>query len=122
MRLSNVQQVTVAGGVLVLIFFAVMVARTWAHPTTPAPTGTARHACADFATLGQDLRDGVLTDVELRARTKKISDEIDASIDGRYATQLAARTMLAAATGGDATKFRVAMSDLETECAWVTSR
>ncbi len=71
--------------------------------TTEAPTTTADPreesslACDHFRNIMGDVRDGLLTDAELRDKLKEVHDD---AVIGTDAVQLASTHLLAAATSG----------------------
>jgi hypothetical protein len=89
-------------------------ARTPQPTDTPAPTrNQSRLACEHWRNVMRDVRDGVLTDAELRAKLK----EVDGSTAiATVQVQEAARRMLAAVTQGDAEAFAAAVSEMDAAC------
>jgi hypothetical protein len=111
--------------VVVAILAAVVAYASYAvisgnRPAAAPPS--VKTACSDWASTKSDITAQILTDAELRDRAKRIYDEVEASADKRYATELAAQEVLAAVTHGDRVSIGPAMKDLDVECAWVSTQ
>ncbi len=84
------------------------------------PDGGAELACSRFNELANDVRDGVLSEAELRPRVQDIEEAARASDEPGMANS--ARRILAAVTSADeADGLTDAMNDFQTACAEVAS-
>ena len=112
----------VAGLVVCLAVLMFIVGDSANTHRAPSVDASAVIACQDYERLSRDMRDGVLTLPEMRARFQQVDRNAQLIREGEPGVRAGARHALAAITARDTAGVRVALTDLGMACASVLTR